>query len=382
MELNVGQSALVDNQLETMNAYHPALNYPSFLCSVAFWTGLGFEPRALDAAEANTDSTSAAAAPITVLVNHAGLELHFFRADRPAFPDSTQNILMDFPQDKYPGHTHVCFSVASVQGVIGYLREHGIEITGERPPEKVRESTGRPLVAVFCRDPDRLTIEFENTGFSARNVGSVAIPDSASADAAAAYNLLTDRVRQTQTCDHVGTRTLSVEHTRRWAWYAEMFGFDSIELQYELDATPTKNISPWIAANASGSELNYLPNANMSASGARAGERRNVLIDEQGKVLPGILWVGLEVPSVGQAAAALAAKGVRAFADTEVASAVQHPSSVATVMFEAGSGEAPTRTDTLALPGKVLPVPAAKGGSVFVMDDDANLWRLVPAAGK
>jgi catechol 2,3-dioxygenase-like lactoylglutathione lyase family enzyme len=362
-------------------------------------------PRPLDAAEvaslgnSNTSADSAAAADttarVTVLINQAGLELHFFLADRPAFPESTQNILMDFPQEKYPGHTHVCFSVSSVAGVIAYLRDHGIEITGERPPEKVRESTGRPLVAVFCRDPDRLTIEFENTGFSARNAGDVANPDTsasgAGAGAAAAYDLLTDRVRQSQTCDHVGTRTLSVEHTRRWAWYAEMFGFDSVELQYELDATPTKNISPWIAANASGAELNYLPNANMTAAGAHAGERRNVLIDEQGRVLPGILWVGLEVADVSAAAAALAAKGVRTFSDTDVASVqhAEHRSSVATVAFgdaavgsAIGSDAALARTDSLSLPGKVLPVPAAHGGSVFVMDDDANLWRLVQAASK
>jgi catechol 2,3-dioxygenase-like lactoylglutathione lyase family enzyme len=93
---------------------------------------------------------------VTVMRSSGGLYIQIFKADRPV--EDERNLLMDFPEKKYPGHTHASFTVPSVSGARAFLEGQGIAISGERKP------MGR-LRAVFVRDPDRTTFEFE------KNVG-------------------------------------------------------------------------------------------------------------------------------------------------------------------------------------------------------------------
>ncbi|EKX31724.1 hypothetical protein GUITHDRAFT_149120, partial [Guillardia theta CCMP2712] len=46
-----------------------------------------------------------------MMKNAGGLQLHLFKAD--AGHENNQNILMDFKDVKYPGHTHASFLVPS-----------------------------------------------------------------------------------------------------------------------------------------------------------------------------------------------------------------------------------------------------------------------------
>ena len=89
-----------------------------------------------------------------------GLELHLSVCDKGV--DDDQNILMDFASNKYPGHTHASFVVPNVAAARTYLEGQGIAISGDR-------TRAGKLYAVFARDPDRTTLEFE------RNHGEVSI---------------------------------------------------------------------------------------------------------------------------------------------------------------------------------------------------------------
>jgi catechol 2,3-dioxygenase-like lactoylglutathione lyase family enzyme len=66
---------------------------------------------------------------VTIMQNSAGLELHLFQADNDLI-EPEKNVLMDFDIKKYPGHTHACFSVSSVEGCREYLQSEGLTITG------------------------------------------------------------------------------------------------------------------------------------------------------------------------------------------------------------------------------------------------------------
>ena len=129
--------------------------------SSAFFEKLGFK------ASAELSSKDS----VVVMRSSGGLYLHLFKADRPV--EDERNLLMDFPDKKYPGHTHASFTVPSVPGAMAFLEGQGIAISGERKP------MGR-LRAVFIRDPDRTTFEFEkNVGDDDELPGQR--PDSSSA---------------------------------------------------------------------------------------------------------------------------------------------------------------------------------------------------------
>ena len=108
--------------------------------STAFYGKLGFEPTAA--------ADGASASPIRVLRSSAGkLYLHLI----PAVPlVDGKNLLMDYPTSKPPGHTHASWSVPSVPAVKSLLDTLGVPLSGTRS-----------TLAVFVRDLDRTTLEFE-----------------------------------------------------------------------------------------------------------------------------------------------------------------------------------------------------------------------------
>ena len=61
---------------------------------------------------------------VTVLCNKGGMEAHLSVCDKPI--DDNLNILMDYPVNKYPGHTHASFQVPNVASTQTYLESQGI----------------------------------------------------------------------------------------------------------------------------------------------------------------------------------------------------------------------------------------------------------------
>ena len=111
--------------------------------SIDYYTKIGFK-------YIDTSPTSVAR-----IRNGGGLELHLCFADQGIEDD--KNILMDFSDIKYPGHTHMSFSVPNTPNAAKYLESLGLLISGER---RMGGPTGH-LWGVFTRDPDRTTIEYE-----------------------------------------------------------------------------------------------------------------------------------------------------------------------------------------------------------------------------
>lgn len=112
--------------------------------SAAFYARFGFH--IVDGG----DVSAARGAGIVRLGHSNGLELHLIQADAPPDSPEPRNILMDTPDLKYPGHTHGSWSVPSVPGVKAFLEAQGIPLSGTRS-----------TLAVFVRDLDRTTLEFE-----------------------------------------------------------------------------------------------------------------------------------------------------------------------------------------------------------------------------
>lgn len=111
--------------------------------SIAFYNRLGFE-------RASGDSAAARRAGIVCLTHANGLELHLIQSDAPAESAEPTNIHMDTPALKYPGHTHCAWTVPSVAGVKVFLDAAGVPLSGTLS-----------TLAVFVRDADRTTLEFE-----------------------------------------------------------------------------------------------------------------------------------------------------------------------------------------------------------------------------
>ena len=61
---------------------------------------------------------------VAVLCNKGGMEAHLSLCDKPI--DDNQNILMDYPTNKYPGHTHASFQVPNVASTQTYLESQGM----------------------------------------------------------------------------------------------------------------------------------------------------------------------------------------------------------------------------------------------------------------
>lgn len=279
----------------------------------------------VDASRSFYEKIGFAATGTSALVNASGMKLFLLQADHRL--EDNRNALMDFPEHKYPGHTHACFAVPSVPAARAYLeKEQGIEITGERTMKGV-------VRAVFVRDPDRTTLEFE------RNVGEMEQVDA----------FVPEMIGDARPIDHVGTRVRDPE--QRWRWYAEKLGFVQEVLKYDLSPDPLENFRPFIARTEAGCDINLLPNCNQPRAGR--GVPGNRLI-EGGKLLPGILFAALSVPNIDAAAEALRSAGVPVLGDADLEA-------------EWGLGR-----DKL---------PPAERRSFFITDPDGNIFRLVQGEG-
>jgi len=73
----------------------------------------------------------------------------------PANSADGTNILMDV-DEKYPGYTHVAFTVSSLEEAKAFMIAHKIDITGS--------FSFNNMSAIFIRDPDRNVIELDAYG--------------------------------------------------------------------------------------------------------------------------------------------------------------------------------------------------------------------------
>ena len=194
--------------------HHLAVTCSDIRTSQNFYEKIGFRPMA----DKSTNQ-------ITVLQNKGGLELHLARCDQGLL-DEGKNILMDYPTRKFPGHTHASFVVPNVAAAQRYMESQGISISGDR-------TRGGRLYAVFARDPDRTTYEFE------KNHGEPEPMETITADS----------IGYPQCMDHVGIRVCNAEDGL--LWYAEMLGFTLLVNKYDRNPDPLKNNPPWISRIAS-----------------------------------------------------------------------------------------------------------------------------------
>ena len=149
--------------------------------SAAFYGRLGFAP------------SSAGGGGVTRLANVGGLQLHLLQADEVAREaEGKDNVLMDFPAVKYPGHTHASWSVPSVPACKGFLEALGLPLSGTRS-----------TLALFVRDLDKTTLEFE------RNDGKDEPPAAFAAE----------HIGEGKPLDHVGIR-IRAPYERHLDFYA------------------------------------------------------------------------------------------------------------------------------------------------------------------
>jgi catechol 2,3-dioxygenase-like lactoylglutathione lyase family enzyme len=265
---------------------------------------------------------------VKVLQNAEGMEIHLFKSDT-GFEPGHKNVLMDFPENKYPGHTHASFMVPSVHAAADYLQSNDIPTSGERIMK------GK-LLAVFARDPDQTTFEFENN--TVLSSQAVVVQESSSSQVFSA-----DCFGNGKPIDHIGIRV--TDPVERLQWYAEHLGFVNEIMSYSPNLDPLKNGPPWISRTDSGVDINFIVNANIT-------DPEGNILTSKGKIKPGIVYVAFIVEDVESAAAALCSAGVLVTPDTE--------------------------PGILGLPSSaVLPVKEGNGSSVFLQDPDKNLIRLV-----
>ena len=88
---------------------------------------------------------------VIIIKNKSGVEINLINNGKDI--SNGKNILMDVPE-KYPGFTHVAFSVDSVLQVMEILEKNNIPIS-QGPVTFGRDGH----VSIFVRDPDRNTIE-------------------------------------------------------------------------------------------------------------------------------------------------------------------------------------------------------------------------------
>jgi hypothetical protein len=102
------------------------------------------------------------------------------------------------------------------------------------------------LFAVFARDPDRTTFEFE------RNLGED--------DPAVVGKFTSDLIGYPQNMDHVGIRTPTPDAS--FVWYAEKLGFVFKVGKYVPNPEVLKNFAPWISRTPSHCDINLIINGN------------------------------------------------------------------------------------------------------------------------
>ena len=88
---------------------------------------------------------------VIIMKNKSGVEINLINNGQDI--SNGKNILMDVPE-KYPGFTHVAFSVDSILHVMEILEKNNIPIS-QGPVTFGRDGH----VSIFVRDPDRNTIE-------------------------------------------------------------------------------------------------------------------------------------------------------------------------------------------------------------------------------
>jgi catechol 2,3-dioxygenase-like lactoylglutathione lyase family enzyme len=241
------------------------------------------------------------------------------------------NVLMDVAGWKPAGHTHASWSVPSVPAARAFLEAAGIAISGTRS-----------TLAIFARDVDRTTLEFE------RNDGG----DEPGAFTGAGA------IGRGKPLDHVGAR-VRAPLDRHLQFWARTMGFNHVVHRYEPDADPLKNFAPFVTRTDAHCDINFIVNCNTPPPAA--GEAAEGVLWEGGVLRPGILWVGYAIAErdAGAALAALRAAGADAVLDTEL-------------MAGAEWGGFPAAAAVRAIDG---------GPTIFLRDLCGNVVRLVPSGG-
>ena len=276
--------------------------------SLDFYFKIGFK-------EIPEKSTSS----VKVVANRGGLECHLFHSDK-GLDDPNCNLLMDYPTQKWAGHTHASFSVPNVQSTAKYFENVGLAVSGERKHEGV-------LKAIFTRDPDRTTFEFE------RNFGEP-LDEEVTASS----------IGYPQCLDHVGIRV--TKPLESIIFYAENFGFIQEISKYEPNPIALKNFAPWITRTPTRCDINFIINANIES-------KDNVLVNKE-EVRPGIVYVGFTVDDLAKAETNLRAAGLEVYTEVELAT---------------------SRIGRLA--EKIIFTHPDGRRSLFVLDHDSNVIRLV-----
>jgi len=127
--------------IETVN--HVGIRVADKARSISFYENLGF--RLLQDAGFEQGHPVIMKHPSGGVVNLLG----------PANAADGRNILMDV-DEKYPGYTHVAFTVSSLEDARAFMTENGIDITGS--------FSFNNMSAIFIRDPDRNVIELDAYG--------------------------------------------------------------------------------------------------------------------------------------------------------------------------------------------------------------------------
>ena len=192
----------------------------------------------------------------------------------------------------------------------------------------------RSSLAIFVRDQDRTTLEFE------RNDGG----DEPPAEVTDAM------IGGGKTLDHVGIR-VRAPYERHMRWYADTLGFGRLVTSYAANEDPLKNMPPWVTRSEAGCDINFIINCNTPAP--PAGEAAEApLVKEGGVLVPGILYPAFEIAEPAAAALErLRAAGACAALDSEL------------------PWQGLTRAHVLALPS---------GPTVLLRDLNGNFIRLVP----
>jgi catechol 2,3-dioxygenase-like lactoylglutathione lyase family enzyme len=203
-------------------------------------------------------------------------------------------------------------------------KQQGVTISGERI------MPGDGLRAVFCRDPDRTTLEFE------RNRGDMKVVETFTAA----------MIGDSRPMDHVGTRVARAEDCYRW--YAETLGFVSEVMHYHLDPDPLQNWKPFAQRTETGVDINLIVNGNMGDN-----DTSNHLIGKDGTLTPGILYVAYTVANLSEAIQKLTEAGIQVVQENE--------------MEKLGL----TKDHVYAVTG---------APSIFLTDPHGSIFRLVQAA--
>ncbi|KAI9350259.1 Glyoxalase/Bleomycin resistance protein/Dihydroxybiphenyl dioxygenase [Obelidium mucronatum] len=225
---------------------------------------------------------------VSILSHPNGLELHVFESDR-AHVDN-KNILMDFDDKKYPGINHMSFAVPNVASAKEFLESNGLSLSGIRQyPKDPR------IYAIFIRDPDQTTLEFEKHGeeeivdsFHSGLIGNAQRP-----------------------IDHVGIRVSDPNEVL--VWYAEKLGFNNLVAKFEYNPEkPLSNVRPWIIRTKAGVEINLILNTNETP--------KEHVLTTGGLVAPGILFTVWQVDdTIANISSKLKAEGVVVVGESDVA---------------------------------------------------------------